>query len=316
MSGGPTWRTKLLDAALVPFVVPAAKLLGYVRQKGLRRLPRCRRALFALGLLPVRAAYDEPFVGEALARPARPRRLPGLDWNVEEQLRTLEDLRPFAGELHDLGSTPGPVQTFHFGNAAFEAGDAECWYAMVRARKPRLLIEVGSGHSTKLAARALRLNAAEGRPCEHVCIEPYEAPWLSQLDVKVLRRPVEDVGPELFERLQRDDILFIDSSHVIRPGGDVLFEYLEVLPTLRPGVVVHVHDVFSPRDYPDAWLREDVKLWNEQYLVEALLSGNRDWKMIGALNYLHHEHAAALRACCPHLTPGHVPGSLYLQKVR
>jgi hypothetical protein len=95
----------------------------------------------------------------------------------------------------------------------------------------------------------------------------------------------------------------------------VLFEYLELLPTLRKGVIVHVHDIFSPRNYPKKWLVEDVKLWNEQYLLEAFLSFNRSWKILGALNYLHHHHYADLKNAAPYLTPDREPGSFYIQRM-
>ena len=78
---------------------------------------------------------------------------------------------------------------------------------------------------------------------------------------------------------------------------------------------MHVHDIFSPKDYPRQWLEEEIKFWNEQYLVEAFLSYNRSWKIIGALNYLHHNHYEKLKTRAPFLTPEREPGSLYIQKV-
>ena len=97
--------------------------------------------------------------------------------------------------------------------------------------------------------------------------------WLNDVSgIEVLRQRVEQMDKQLFLELEENDILFIDSSHMIRPQGDVLCEYLEILPTLRPGVLVHIHDIFTPRDYPDEWLIDEVKLWNEQYLLEAFLS--------------------------------------------
>ena len=150
--------------------------------------------------------------------------------------------------------------------------------------------------------------------CKHVCIEPYEKPWLEQLGVSVLRQRVEDSDKKLFSELENGDILFIDSSHVIRPQGDVLFEYLELLPTLKPGVIVHVHDIFSPRDYPRHWLVDRVLFWGEQYLLEAFLTSNKSWKILAALNYLHHDHPEKLKAVCPNLTSRHEPGSFYIQK--
>ena len=118
-----------------------------------------------------------------------------------------------------------------------------------------------------------------------------------------------------FSILENGDILFIDSSHVIRPQGDVLFEYLEVLPSLNKGVIVHIHDIFSPKDYPEAWIKNEVKFWNEQYLLEAFLYSNTDWEIIGALNFLHHNYYEKLKETCCYLTPDREPGSFYIKKI-
>jgi hypothetical protein len=95
----------------------------------------------------------------------------------------------------------------------------------------------------------------------------------------------------------------------------VLFEYLELLPALSPGVIVHIHDIFSPKNYLKGWLEDEVRFWNEQYLLEAFLTHNRDWKIIGALNYLHHNHYEKLKAVAPYLTHDREPGSFYIQKI-
>jgi hypothetical protein len=112
------------------------------------------------------------------------------------------------------------------------------------------------------------------------------------------------------ESLEANDILFIDSSHVIRQQGDVEHEYLRLLGLLRPGVIIHAHDIFTPRDYPAAWVLEDRGLWNEQYLLEAFLSFNDSFEVLAALNYLSHEHRDALCNACPILVkePGREPG--------
>ena len=105
-----------------------------------------------------------------------------------------------------------------------------------------------------------------------------------------------------------------DDAHIIRPDGDVLFEYLELLPTLKKGVIVHAHDIFSPRNYLEEWLVEKVLFWNEQYLLEAFLTNNSSWAIVGSLNYLRHHHYESLRAAAPFLTPEREPGSFYMQK--
>jgi hypothetical protein len=129
-----------------------------------------------------------------------------------------------------------------------------------------------------------------------------------------LREKVEDVGTEYFSKLEENDILFIDSSHVVRPNGDVVFEYLELLPTLGPGVIVHLHDIFTPRNYPHQWLAEKVLFWNEQYLLEAFLANNESWDIIAALNYLAHNHFDALKRVAPFLTLEKEPRSFYIRK--
>jgi hypothetical protein len=308
----------LLDLALCPFVYLAALLLRQVRAWGMQRLPRCRETLRKVGVFPIRDHYYEPlFNSRRLVRPLTDERsLPGIDWNVSGQLELLGRMH-FGSELRDLGHRKTSDGTFHFSNGNFESGDAEYWYGLLRLRQPSRIIEIGSGYSTLMAAKAVRRNQEEdpGYRCELTCVEPYEMPWLERLGVTVVRRRVEEVGASFFADLGENDVLFIDSSHMIRPQGDVLFEYLELLPSLRKGVLVHVHDIFSPRDYLAQWVVDEVLFWNEQYLLEAFLTGNPGWRIVGALNYLHHHHYDQLKAQCPFLTPEREPGSFYFEKI-
>lgn len=309
----------LADILLTLLVLPAAVIMKIVRRVGTHRLPLCRKTLLASGVFPIRNHYYEPFVdARTLRRPLdEPRPLPGIDWNTAGQLELLKTFA-FAGELAGIPNHFQDERSFHFNNSSFEAGDAEYWYQLIRAKKPARILEIGSGNSTLMARRAIEKNRQENPAyhCRHVCIEPFEMPWLEKTGVTVLRQRVEETDRALFQELQRGDILFIDSSHVIRPQGDVLFEYLELLPSLNPGVIVHVHDIFSPRDYPEEWIAQEVKFWNEQYLLEAFLTSNADWRILGALNFLHHHHHDALRAACPYLTENATPGSFYMEKIR
>ena len=198
-------------------------------------------------------------------------------------------------------------------NETFESGDAEYWYQLIRSKKPRKIFEIGSGNSTLMAINAISMNKQDdpSYTCKHVCIEPYEMPWLEKTGVTVIRKKIEDVEISFFSELADCDILFIDSSHIIRPQGDVLFEYLQLLPSLNKGVIVHIHDIFSPRNYSNEWLMGDIRFWNEQYLLEAFLSHNTSWQIIGSINYLHHNHYKSLKKTCPFLTPDREPGSFY-----
>jgi Methyltransferase domain len=123
---------------------------------------------------------------------------------------------------------------------------------MIRQFKPKNFVEIGCGQSTLVAQFAFE-DCAKDDPayrCRHVCFEPFENPWLDSLGIQIRRERIERSELALFRGLDANDVVFIDSSHALRPMGDVEFEYLHMLPVLRPGVIVHAHDIFSPRDYP------------------------------------------------------------------
>ena len=308
----------LADIALMPAVYLAAHLLKAVRKVGIWNMPSCKRTLMRVGVYPIRNHYYEPLFDSRLLRHPldQERDLPGLDWNINGQLNLLKSFR-FYGELNGVPERRLDDLTFHMNNGSFGSGDAEYLYNLIRLKAPARIIEIGSGHSTLMAIKAIKKNQEEtpGYKCDHICIEPYEMPWLEKAGVTVIRKKVEEVNKAIFAGLGKDDILFIDSSHIIRPQGDVLFEYLELLPVLKIGVIVHIHDIFSPRDYPKEWVIDKVLFWNEQYLLEAFLTCNRDWKIIGSLNYLHHNHFQHLKQACPFLTGNREPGSFYIQKI-
>jgi Methyltransferase domain len=308
----------LIDLLLLPFVYLSAIMLKRIRRLGVHRLPHCKNAFLKIGVFPIRNHYYEPqFDYREIKQPfSQDRKLPGIDWNIHEQLGLLSTFS-YGDELADIPRHMPEKLGYYLENNNFKSGDAEYWYQIVRAMKPKRIIEVGSGNSTLMAIRAIRTNQLEdpAYQCKQVCIEPYEMSWLENTGVSVVRRKVEDVTIGFFSELEENDILFIDSSHVIRPQGDVLFEYLELLPTLNKGVIVHVHDIFSPRNYLKQWLEDDVRFWNEQYLLEAFLTQNGSWKIIGALNYLHHHYYEQLKSVAPFLATEREPGSFYIQKI-
>lgn len=281
-------------------------------------MPFCKWVLIRIGVFPILNHYYEPlFDSNDLRYPLdQPRNLPGIDWNDAEQLSLLEKFN-YNKELEEIPLSKTSELDFYMNNPSFISGDAEYFYNLIRYKKPSRIFEIGSGYSTLLATQAVQKNKEESAlySCEHICVEPYEMPWLEKINVKVIREPVESIDKSLFLVLDEDDILFIDSSHMIRPQGDVLYEYLELLPCLKKGVIVHIHDIFSPRDYLKQWVVDEVKLWNEQYLLEAFLSGNPEWKIIGALNYLHHSYYGKLKKTSPFLVKDREPGSFYIQKV-
>lgn len=312
---------RLVDPFLALGLAAPAYAMRLARRVKLERLPITQRTLMALGVMPLHDHYYDPQFRPNGLTPddlRRDRALPGIDLRLEAQRALLGRFR-FQEELAEFPFSP-PAQregAYWFDNGFFERMDGSLWYSMLRTLKPRTIIEVGSGFSTLLARHAVARNAAEGAPpARHVCIEPFENPWLERSGAEVVRSRVERVDPALFDALGEDDVLFIDSSHVVRPGGDVTTEILQIVPRLAPGVVVHVHDIFTPQDYPWHWLFVEHRLWTEQYMLEALLTLNPHFEvMLGVCHAFDAAEEAVRAACVP--IGGHSAGSsFYIRRVR
>ncbi|UYP67506.1 class I SAM-dependent methyltransferase [Thalassobacter stenotrophicus] len=309
----------IIDAAMTMFVIPAGWVMYGYRRIGSARLPMTTATLRRLGVFPLINHYYEPLFDPALLREplSSVRTLPGIDFRLEEQLDTCKTLTR-AGEFKAFVASEqqrSDETAFRLDNDSFVSGDADFLFQIIRQEKPGKIIEIGSGSSTKVAKHALTLNAAEGSSvAEHICVEPFEQPWLERLGgITVLRSKIEDCVIDWATALGPGDLLFIDSSHMIRPQGDVLYEYLTILPQLPAGVLVHVHDIFTPRDYLTRWVEQDVKFWNEQYILEAILGNSTRYEIVAALNLLKHAHFDALKAVCPTLSEAHEPGSFYFR---
>jgi hypothetical protein len=248
--------------------------------------------------------------------------LVGLDLRESAQLELVVRLASeFADECGRLPREPGPRDdVFYFGNRWFDSIDAELLYLLIRHFKPRRMIEIGSGYSTLMAAEAARANAALGDTMTQInAIEPYPRDFLlgSQQDSwRLTRSRVEEVPLDTFAQLAANDILFIDSSHVVRIGGDVVYEFLEVIPRLAPGVLVHVHDVFLPDDYPAEWVLDMRRFWSEQYLLRAFLMFNTEFEVLAATNLLHTNHSELMRnTFSSYPLRGYRPASLWMRRV-
>ena len=218
--------------------------------------------------------YYEPipdFRAITLEQITRRREFPALDFRWDDQLALLKELTAYRDELSAL--------EFDFDNGFFSGFDAAVYYSLIRHLKPQRVIEIGGGYSTQLAAKALRGNG------KLICIEPYPE-RLNGVgpSVELIQKRVEEIDVEFFSCLEAGDILFIDSSHAVKFGGDVCYEFLQLLPRLPPGVWIHVHDIFFPHDYPAEWLIERRTAFNEQYLLEAFLSFNEKFQ-VALANY-------------------------------
>lgn len=298
----------ILDILFIPFVILSAILFYIIRWVDINHLemmPITKKILRIIGVYPViNHFYDPMFHPKQLMRPlSDDRSLPGIDLNVGLQLKILS-LFHYAHEFAKIPLYARREPHYFYLNHSFLPVDAQYFYNVIRWFKPGKIIEIGSGFSTLIAVEALEENKKENSSYmfEHTCIEPYRNPWLETLNIKLIKKRVEEVGKEIFLELEANDILFIDSSHVIKPQGDVLVEYLEILPVLKPGVLVHIHDIYTPRDYPYKCLVKQMKFWNEQYLLEAFLSDNHRYEIIGAVNYLKSHYFSELASKCPVLT--------------
>ena len=305
----------MADYAALGFAVAASPALRFVANNH-DRLARFQRFSDRAGFQVRSSHYYEPTYAESHlpAETDIERSLPGLDLNESGQLDLLAHFT-FADELAAIPLDKAGDETFGYRNDMYSFGDAETYYSMIRLKKPRRIIEIGSGNSTLMARLAIDANRRDDPPyeCEQVCIEPYEMSWLEGTGVTVIRERVETIDIAVFAALQAGDFLFIDSSHVIRPWGDVLREFQEIVPGLNPGVLVHVHDIFTPRDYPERWLRHERRLWNEQYLLESFLAFNPRCEVVCATNWLKHHHWTALSRACPMMAahPDHEPGAFW-----
>ncbi|MGA8149333.1 MAG: class I SAM-dependent methyltransferase [Terriglobales bacterium] len=190
-----------------------------------------------------------------------------LDLNLDKQVELAREVVP--QYQRDWSSPSGLASStgYHYNNGFFETVDAEVAYSLVRHLKPARIIEVGGGSSTRVLAAALQANRASGHTDgELLTIEPFPNPSLKGVTQLISAR-VQDVDLDLFLSLGDGDILFLDSSHVVSVGSDVVREYLEILPRLHKGVLIHVYDIFLPADYPRDAVLSKLCFWSEQYSV-------------------------------------------------
>lgn len=224
----------------------------------------------------------------------------GIEYDLAGMKGTLADLLALYQEEF-LELTPyEEVLQRGFGHG-YPRVDAMVLYAMLRWKRPKRYVEVGSGLSTYYASLAAERNEREGSPMRITCVEPYpfEALWAIP-EIRVLQQEVQDVGVELFTSLGRNDVLFIDSSHIVRLDGDVPFLFLEVLPAMAPGAVIHVHDIPFPYHGPhpaEYWIYECVwpMWWNESMLLHALLCGSSQFAVTLSAPLIRHYDEGFLR---------------------
>ncbi len=214
--------------------------------------------------------------------------------------------------------------SFYTENNSFSFGCAAALHSIIRYHKPKRIIEIGSGFSSIVISSAVALNDIEGVQNQYTIIDPYPdfvtERKISGID-ELVRTRVELTDAERFVKLECNDILFIDSGHTVRTGSDVNFLYLDVLPNLAPGVLVHIHDVCLPYEYPQAYFTNPSfrVFWTEAYLLQAFLAFNSKFEILMALGYLMTDHKNEFQNAFPHYDSSihkAVSGSFWIQRTK
>jgi hypothetical protein len=184
------------------------------------------------------------------------------------------------------------------------------------------MFEIGAGNSTCLSAQAILKNKQEDAlyECQLLAIDPHPSdiltkgfPGLSD----VVHRTAQEIPLAMFHELNANDVLFIDSSHVLKTGSDVQYLYLDVLPNLKRGVIIHAHDIFLPAEYPKEWVLREYRFWTEQYLLQAFLAFNHTFEILWAGSYMHQKHPDKLEnAFASYKREERWPGSFWMRKVK
>jgi hypothetical protein len=229
--------------------------------------------------------------------------LPGLSFDVDVQSDNLRGVcLPYQGEFAGNRAYKEAVSENY--GPGYGYIEAQALHAVIRHFKPARCIEVGSGVSTFCIKSALGENATlDCRRCSMTCVEPYPSSKLKHLeDVSLIQKPVQEVPASTFEQLEAGDFLFIDSSHVVKPGSDVNYLILEILPRLKPGVIVHFHDIYFPYDYPRDLLQNFFS-GAESSLLQAFLVFNDHVEILFSLSYLHYLAPSILKEVFPEYTP-------------
>lgn len=241
--------------------------------------------------------------------------IPGIDNREEDQLALLEKFSTYYGEL-PFGDQKTTGRRYYFQNGFFCHADAIALYSLMRHYQPQRIIEVGSGFSSAVMLDTNEL-FGENR-LALTFVDPYPERLLSLMSEddksrhEIIMDPIQKVPLERFDALQARDILFIDSSHVVKVGSDVVHLLTNVLPRLNKGVLVHFHDIFWPFEYPEQWIREG-RAWNECYVLQAFLQFNETFRIRFFNSYLAIHHGAKLEQMLP-LSMKNTGGSIWIEK--
>jgi hypothetical protein len=243
------------------------------------------------------------------------RQIPGIELREPEQLKLLESFKPFYDSMPFSSQKSGSLRYF-FDNPSYSYSDAIFLYCMIRHAKPKRIIEVGSGYSSCVTLDTNELYF--GNNIDVTFIEPFPDLLINLLKqddrqrTKLIQSKLQEVDIEVFSKLEANDILFVDSTHVCKVYSDVNRLFFEILPNLASGVLIHFHDIFYPFEYPREWVLEN-RAWNELYLLRAFLQYNTSFRIILFNTFLEHFFKDYFDANMP-LCLRNPGGSIWIQK--
>jgi predicted O-methyltransferase YrrM len=253
--------------------------------------------------------------------------LVGIEFQPGEQLKLLSKLGKKYGDECvwplDPSSNENKNLEYYINNPSFSYGCAASTHSMIRHYKPKRIIEIGSGMSSIIISKALKLNNLEKKDTTtYTIIDPYPSKPVQNEVVKftkLIPKRVELVKESIFDQLKENDILFIDSSHSCKIGSDVNYLYLNVLPKLNPGVIIHIHDIALPYEYPKAYAINETfrQFWTEQYILQAFLSLNDNYEILLGMCYLQTDHLKEFQQAYPSYDPKKntsISGSFWIRR--
>jgi hypothetical protein len=295
----------------MPIDVQAAKLRAY------RAL---RAGAERVGLQVVPKTFYSPIPDlDALPEGVWDRRsaVAGIRFDLDVQLRWLERLAPAMHEFAPPEQPTGRPWEYTLANDSYGRVGADVLHGVVRGLRPRRIVELGSGQSTLIMAAAAAANQADGVPTELRTFDPFASASLAGLPglAALERVPAQAVPLDVFAGLEAGDVLFVDTTHSVKIDSDVNRIVLDVLPTLAPDVLVHVHDIFLPYEYPRRFAEELGLHWSEQYLLQAFLSGNREFEVLAAIYALCRDRPEAMARLAPTWRPGATASAFWMRRV-
>jgi hypothetical protein len=241
--------------------------------------------------------------------------LRGIDFDLDAQMTFVES--ELSEHIKTLTWPTDVAADYAYdpGNDSYPLVDARVLYAMVRHLRPPRIVELGSGQTTRVMAQACRENARDGVSTQLRAFDPFPTaiddglPGLSEL----VRVKAQDVPDEVFGELEAGDVLFVDTTHTVKIASDVNHIILRVLPLLEKGVIVHVHDIFLPYEYPRFFFADYALYWAEQYLLQAFLAFNSSFQVTCAVHALVREQSPRMTASGA-LAPGETGSSFWLRR--